>query len=135
MAQKLTAFGSSVVGFGESGNGSTRSSFGQEHYACYDLGEMTDYSGLIAVLPNALKKESMRFDVLSVTDLETEYLEQNVMILRSHAYEVLNRTAERCPCRIAREQAALPFLKRHLSHLPALTRRYEPLKLLVSHLL
>ncbi len=96
---------------------------------------MTDYPGPIAVLPDPLEKEGMGLDVASLKHGEIEYLQQNVVILWGEAYEMLHRTLESCPRRLSRKQAALPFLKRHLSHLPTLTRRYEPIKLLVSHLL
>jgi hypothetical protein len=130
-----SGFGGLVIGFGESSNDSARTSLGQVHHPCYDLSKMTDYPGPVAVLPNPLEKEGVGFDVASLKHGEIEYLKQNVVILWGEAYEMPHRTLESCPRPISRKQAALPFLKRHLSHLPTLTGRYDPIELLVSHLL
>jgi hypothetical protein len=76
----------------------------------------------------------MGLDVKSLKHAEIEYLKQNVVILWGEAYKMLHRTLESRPRRLPRKQAALPFLKHHLSNLPGLTRRYEPIKLVMSYI-
>lgn len=127
--------GGLVIGLGESSNDSARTLLGQVHHPRYDLCEMAEYPGAIAVLPDPFEKEGVGLDVASLMHIEIEYLKQNVVILWGEAQEMLHRTLESCPRRLSRKQAALPFLKCHLSQLSTLTRRYEPIKLIVSHLL
>ncbi len=75
---------------------------------------MYDYPGPLAVLVDALKKKSVRFDELSFKHGEFTCLENNVMVLRGDAYEFVHRTFERRPCSIARTQPALAFISRKL---------------------
>jgi len=57
----------------------------------YNLSEVANYRGSMPVLIDALKKKGVRFDELSFGDGEITYLNQNVVVLRGAAYEVIHR--------------------------------------------
>jgi hypothetical protein len=61
----------------------------------YNLCEVADYPGAMPVLIDALKKKGVRFDELSFSDGEITYLNQNVVVLRGAAYEVVHRAFHR----------------------------------------
>lgn len=57
----------------------------------YNLSEVANYPGTMPVLIDALKKKGVRFDELGFGDGEITYLNQNVVILRGAAYEIVHR--------------------------------------------
>jgi hypothetical protein len=63
-----------------------------------NLREVANNPGTMPFLIDALKKKGVRLDELSFGDGEITYLNQNVVILRSPAYEVIHRAfhGEKC---------------------------------------
>lgn len=70
----------------------------------YNLTEVADYPGAMPVLIDALKKKGVWFDELSFDDGEITYLNQNVVVLRGTAYEVVHRAFHGGEHGLARKQ-------------------------------
>ena len=70
----------------------------------FDLSEMADYPGAMPVLIEALKEKGVRLDELSFDDDEIVYLNQNVVILRGAALELVHRAFQSDEGSLSREE-------------------------------
>lgn len=88
----------------DSADHSLRAPLGLVNNLHYNLREVTNYPGVMPVLVNALKNKGVRFDELSFEDGEITYLNQNVVVLRGAAYEVVHRAFHGGEHRLTRKQ-------------------------------
>lgn len=93
-----------------------------------DLGVVDDYPGVMAVLVDALKKEGVRFNERDFLDGEITCHNQNVMVLRGAAYEVVHRAFESRERRITRRKSSIALIKHKWA---TLTSGYHSLKCFV----
>ena len=88
----------------DSADNSLGAALGPVNNMHYNLSEVADYAGAMPVLIDALKKKGVRFDELGFDDGEITYLNQNVVVLRGDAYEVVHRAFHGDEGGLARKQ-------------------------------
>ena len=70
----------------------------------FNLSKVADYPGAMPVLVEADKQKGVRFDELSFGDDEIVYLNQNVVILRGAALELVHRAFHSDEGSLSREE-------------------------------
>ena len=93
------------------GDGSTRPLLGSVDDAGNNLGVVRNYPGAMSVLIDAMKKKGVRFDELSFEHGDITYQNQNVVVLRGAAYEVVHRAFKGEPRRIPRKERWQGYLR------------------------
>ena len=90
--------GSPRSGGGKTRDDSTRPLLGSVDDAGNNLGVVRNYPGAMVVLVDAMKKKGVRFDELDFEYGDITYENNNVVVLRGAAYEIIYRAFKCEPC-------------------------------------